>query len=449
MVHRQKSIIVLRSIIWLSLIVGLITLNAEFSTIIVALTLKQTVGHSLMLTSALVTLPPTIIMTTAAGLSLRRLTVLHRQNNAYIHEINRSRNVQNTYITLLQTIIDNINYAIINVNTNGVVRLYNSAALGLLDTNRNITGVALTDLIKLIDEQGNPFDVRQILLNAKKAVGRTDLRLVYTDGNKINLRLDVIPIKANFNDAAAPRGYTIIARDITVEKTLDDERDEFISVVSHELRTPVAIAEGALSNLQFLLDKGQDVHKFASTLNDAHNQILYLGQMVNDLSTLSRAERGLYMENTDIDLENFIDTLQTKYVTNAAKRNLTLVKHVDVKGLVKVSSMALEEIMQNIIENAIKYTPSGTIDFGVRPAKSTKRVEFFVRDTGVGISKSDIKHIFQRFWRSEDYRTRKTSGTGLGLYVVEQLARKINCKIYVTSTLGKGTEFCFSLPYYK
>ena len=94
------------------------------------------------------------------------------------------------------------------------------------------------------------------------------------------------------------RGYVLLLRDITKEKSLEEERDEFISVVSHELRTPIAIAEGNISNAKFVAEKSGDLSQIKTTLNQAHEQITFLSGLINDLATLSRAERG----NLSIDI---------------------------------------------------------------------------------------------------------------------------------------------------
>ena len=235
--------------------------------------------------------------------------------------------------------------------------------------------------------------------------------------------------------------------DMTKSMRIEKMQSDFVANASHELRTPVAIAEGALSNLQLLLDRNGDPHVFASTLDSAHKQILYLGQMVNDLSTLSRAQRGLYMNDEDIDINEFMTSLYNKYSDEAKARGLRMVVDIDVKGKVTVPSMVIEEIMQNLITNAIKYTDKGGVTIGVSPVTNDgKHAKFYVKDTGIGISKSDQEHIFQRFWRSEDYRTRQTNGTGLGLHVVEQLATKIGAKVNVDSELNVGSTFSIILP---
>lgn len=349
----------------------------------------------------------------------------------------------------LRVVVNNLKDALISVGTDNIVRLYNSAALSLFDTNRDLIGVNADTIMPLCNENGDQVRLSDIIKGVRTDSEREDLLLVYDDGQKINLHLSILPIKNQFSVRKDQRieGAIVIARDITKQKSLDDEKDEFISVVSHELRTPVAIAEGALSNLQFLIAHNADPETFSKTLDAAHNQVLYLGQMVNDLSTLSRAQRGVYMDNEDIDIETFMKSLEGKYTKSASERNLKYITKIGVKGKVVVPSMAIEEIMQNLITNAIKYTDKGSVTVGVAPVDGSKHhAKFYVQDTGIGISKSDMTHVFQRFWRSEDYRTRKTSGTGLGLHVVNQLAQKIGTNVVVHSELNKGSTFSFVLP---
>lgn len=350
----------------------------------------------------------------------------------------------------LRVVVNNLKDALISVGADNIVRLYNSAALSLFDTNRDLMGMNVDSIVKLCNENGDPVKLSEIVQTVHNDSERDDLLLVYSDNQKINLHLSILPIKNQFNlgrDQSSSDSFIIMARDITKQKSLDDEKDEFISVVSHELRTPVAIAEGALSNLQFLILHNSDPKTFSKTLDAAHDQILYLGQMVNDLSTLSRAQRGVYMDDEDIDIDAFMSSLPSKYEKSARDKNLKFITKVDAHGKVIVPSMVIEEIMQNLITNAVKYTDKGSVTVGVTMVEGNKHhARFYVRDTGIGISKSDIGHVFQRFWRSEDYRTRKTSGTGLGLHVVNQLAQKIGTNIIVHSELNKGSEFSFILP---
>ena len=108
------------------------------------------------------------------------------------------------------------------------------------------------------------------------------------------------------------------------------------------------------------------------------------------------------------------------------------------------SRLYLHEILQNFVTNSIKYTKKGGLVLSAKPI--TGGVEFSVKDTGIGISKSDKKRVFDKFFRSEDYRTRESNGTGLGLYVTMKLAKIINAKLRVESAINEGSEFFIEVP---
>ena len=235
-------------------------------------------------------------------------------------------------------------------------------------------------------------------------------------------------------------------RDVTKAKSLEEERDEFISVVSHELRTPITITEGTISNVQVMMERGSVAPEVLSTaIKAAHDQVLFLAKMVNDLSTLSRAERGVADELEYIDARDLINELYQEYSSQAEEHGLRLNLDLDTKlDGVMASRLYLKELLQNFVTNAIKYTKEGHVTVEVRRNNDT--LSFAVKDTGIGMSKTDQAKIFNKFYRSEDYRTRETGGTGLGLYVATKLAKKLQTSIELTSRLNHGSTFSFSLP---
>ena len=132
-------------------------------------------------------------------------------------------------------------------------------------------------------------------------------------------------------------------------------------------------------------------------------------------------------------------------VSVAAARHLALDLHLSPKlGHITVSRLYLEEVLQNFLTNAIKYTQKGSITLIAK--RSPHSIRLAVKDTGIGISKHEQKKIFDKFYRAEDYRTRETSGTGLGLYIVRKLARKLSTEVELESRLNHGSEFSIVLP---
>lgn len=346
------------------------------------------------------------------------------------------------------TIVNNLADAVFSVDAKGIIQLFNAAGLNLLDTNASVENKLLDEVFKLEDAEGKPVQLFELIQGTRVVTVNDTLRMRSGD-DVMRLEFTYAPIRSSYSAAdpsGSSQGYILIARDITRLKSLEEERDEFISVVSHELRTPVTVAEGTISNAQLMVEREvADKATLQKSLEEAHNQVIYLAKMVNDLSTLSRAERGVAAEMESIEIKSFVHDLYNEYLpeADAAKLHFNLELGASL-GHVEVSRLYLHELLQNFITNAIKYTKQGSITLSVH--KKSGRIEFAVKDTGIGISKSDQGKVFDKFYRSEDYRTRETSGTGLGLYVTRKLAKKIGTSITLKSRLNHGSTFTFSLP---
>jgi signal transduction histidine kinase len=345
----------------------------------------------------------------------------------------------------LTSLINSMADGVLAVDEYARVVLYNGAALNILDVNNLRSGVSIGDLIRLIDADNQPVDVVEVVRGTTLAETSRDYRLCYDDGSNINLYLSIAPVHLGYG-SRGQKGYVLLMRDITREKSLEEERDEFISVVSHELRTPIAIAEGNISNALFIAERQGKDPQICRALEESHSQILFLSDMINDLSTLSRAERGkLTVEVEPINVRQFVEDLKEDYDQEANAKGLKLLTHVDPKlQLLYSSKLYVREVLQNFITNAIKYTDKGHVEISAK-AKA-HGVVFTVADSGIGISKSDQERIYDKFFRSEDFRTRATSGTGLGLYVTMKLARMLHADINLQSELNKGTTFTITIP---
>lgn len=348
----------------------------------------------------------------------------------------------------LESLINNISDGVLAVNADMRVTRYNAAALEVLDLNTGIKGRRLTQLLKPIDAQSKDVSMSELLKGTAVPTVNRDLRVVYKDGSTANLFIGIAPIYLGYGKSEK-NGYTMLLRDITREKSLEEERDEFISVVSHELRTPIAISEGNISNAEFIAEKSGDMKAVRSALKEAHNQVLFLAAMINDLSTLSRAERGvLQVEPEPINVHELGQELLKNYTPDATKKGLTLSLELDPKlELLHSGKLYVREVLQNFITNAIKYTETGGVTIGAKPGADG--VSFYVRDTGIGISKGDQERVFDKFFRSEDYRTRQNNGTGLGLYVTMKLTKLLHAEIGIDSTLNKGSTFTIYFPNFK
>src|SRR5690606_5436441 len=309
------------------------------------------------------------------------------------------------------------------------------AALNILDLNASMSGKFLSSVMKIIDKNNQAVDVSELVKASTTPTYHRDYRLIYPDKSTVSLYMSIAPVHLGFGKMG-DKGYVVLLRDITREKSLEEERDEFISVVSHELRTPIAIAEGNVSNAQLIAQKDGDRQKIVEALRLAHEQIIFLSGMINDLSTLSRAERGkLAVEVENLNVAELLSELKAAYEPQAAAKNLLLKIDPDPKlELLKSSKLYVREILQNFITNAIKYTEKGSVTIGAQAADNG--TQFYVADTGIGLSKADKERVFDKFFRSEDFRTRANNGTGLGLYVTMKLARLLHAEIEVESELN-------------
>ncbi|HRF28588.1 MAG TPA: ATP-binding protein [Candidatus Saccharibacteria bacterium] len=362
-------------------------------------------------------------------------------------ELERSKQREEIERNRLQTIVNNLSDAVLSTDHRGVVQLYNAACLNLLDTNSKLDGKNINTVLPLDDEDGKRVDISKRLKRTNAVTIDDTLRMGSVD-DPMRIELTLAPIRSTFEaqqTAKGKNGFIIIARDVTKKKSLEEERDEFISVVSHELRTPIAVTEGLLSNIQLMLERDRlEKDNFEKNIAEAHEQVLFLSGMINDLSTLSRAERGVADDTESIDVAELAHELYNEYLPESQKRKLHFDLEMGTKlGHVNASRLYLHELLQNFVTNALKYTKEGSVTLSIHRRGSV--VHFAVKDTGIGISKSDQKRVFEKFYRSEDYRTRETGGTGLGLYVASKLARKLGTSIDLTSRLNHGSTFSFSL----
>lgn len=342
-------------------------------------------------------------------------------------------------------IINSIREAIVSVDIKGNIELYNSAALDFFDTNASLVGKNINNILKLTTLDGKAFNFKKVLVKNKNLFSRNDLSFSVGE-EKIRVEIELVAVSDVFltKERLRDKKYILMIRDITKQKTLDEERDEFISVVSHELRTPVTIAEGAISNLSLAIEKDMPKQVLSKNADITHEQVKFLATMINDLSTLSRAERGVGDNFVELNIKDLGRKILEKYHKNADDKGLNLELVMDNNlPSIKTSELYLEELLQNLITNALKYTKEGEIKISI--TNNEKNIRFMVEDTGIGISKSDQKKIFDKFYRSEDYRTRETGGTGLGLYVSSKLADKLSTKIELSSKLNHGSKFWFDI----
>jgi two-component system, OmpR family, phosphate regulon sensor histidine kinase PhoR len=267
----------------------------------------------------------------------------------------------------LTSLVNSMTDAVLAVDEDTRVVLYNAAALGILDLNTITQGTPLSEAFKPQDSAGQAVNIAQMVSDTAVPVINRDLCLKYGDSSTVNLYLSIAPVHLGYGKSAQA-GHVLVIRDITREKSLEEEREEFA---------------------QLIAQKGGDLVEIQKALAEAHDQTIYLSDMINDLATLSRAERGnLDIEINDIKIHELFNDLMGSYVPAAQAKSLLLTAEIapDTPDL-KSSQLYVKEILQNFITNAIKYTSQGRITVKAEPSQAG--VKFSVTDTGIGISKSD------------------------------------------------------------
>jgi PAS domain S-box-containing protein len=343
----------------------------------------------------------------------------------------------------LMTLINSLTDAFLAVNEQGKIELSNSVALSLLDTNA-LEGKNISEAMPMLDSQGQTQNVLELVQRAGSSLISRDYRLKYADGQIINLYINISSVRGVYG-STAQAGYVVLFRDITREKSEQDERDEFISVASHELRNPVAVAEGGISNALLLAQKAESPDTVLQTLKSAHDQVVFLSGLINDLAMISRADREKFSQTAaEFDPTEVLAALQNDYSVQAQKKGLQIV--LDAAQLPKVfgSKLYTREVLQNFVTNAIKYSDKGQIKIEGKVVGDG--IDLSVSDTGYGIDPIEQKKLFTKFFRSEDSRVRQNNGTGLGLYVSLKLARLMGGALSMRSELNKGSTFTLHLP---
>ena len=229
-------------------------------------------------------------------------------------------------------------------------------------------------------------------------------------------------------------------------KSLDKQKDEFLSMAAHELRAPMTAIKGYVS-MVLEGDTGDIPEKTRGFLADTSNITDRLIRLVNNMLNVSRIEEGrMVYQMEEENLSSVVRTIFSQFTPEVERKGLKYSLEIpnEIKDKVMVDPDRIQEVIGNLLSNAAKYTDTGFVKVKLsQPEKETVRVE--VIDSGPGISEVEQKKLFQKFHRVES-NVGKTTGTGLGLYICKLLVEKFNGKIGINSVVGKGSIFWFELP---
>ena len=356
-----------------------------------------------------------------------------------IEEVNRLDQQHTGQLAQLEATLGSLQEAVLIVDSNNYVLLANKALQAIFPKARNILGERLEltlhsdEFLRLVET------VRQGRIQP-----RQEIEFVDASGS---IWVEVTgSIISPLNGRKTP-SLLFVLHDITRQKRLENVRKEFVANVSHELRTPLAVIKGYVETLVDGQDSVSpiDRDKFLKTIQ-RHTE--RLNSLLEDLLTLSRlesAQSGLTREKCDLPvwLATVIEDLRARPTADGHHFRL----NVDAAlGSVFADPLKLGQVFENLVGNALKYTPRGsTIEVRVR-IQTVDTIEVCVRDNGPGIPAEDLPHIFERFYRVDKGRSREKGGTGLGLSIVKHIVQLHGGRVWAESRVGEGTSFFFTLP---
>ena len=226
-------------------------------------------------------------------------------------------------------------------------------------------------------------------------------------------------------------------------KALDESRSLFVSNASHELKTPLSTMKLLIESL--LYQDAFDPKTTKEFLQDANSEIDRLNRIISDLLALVKMDDGLALDLAELDICNLVQEQAHRLAPLAREQGIELECSFREPLTVNGDQIKLQQVVYNVIDNAIKYTGRGG-EVNVTVARSGRLAVIKIADTGIGIPPEHLPHIFERFYRVDKARSRETGGTGLGLSIVEQTVKMHGGKITAESTVGKGSVFTIELP---
>jgi len=332
---------------------------------------------------------------------------------------------------ILEAIAREMRTGVLALNSEGKVLYANPFFLNAFPAKGGVEGKPISlfiknaGLLKTIDG----FIQNKTLLSEEIEINESD--------RHFNVRL--VPLKDKEGSS-----LLLFLQDITEEKRVETIKKDFVANVSHELRTPLASIKGYSETL---LDGGMDdkgtLKEFLRVI-DRH--ATRMARLIDDLLILSRLEsHQMTIVSAPVDLNELIHATMKGFEKQARDKGIAISSTLP-DGLPKVSGDRdrLEQVMVNLLDNAIKYTPSGG-RVSVTAEKTDGAVRVDVKDTGIGIPAADIPRIFERFYRVDKARSRELGGTGLGLAIVKHIIQGHNGKMQVESSPGKGSTFSFTI----
>ncbi len=356
-----------------------------------------------------------------------------------------------------EAILANIADGIYAVNTKRELILFNAKAEELTGwSQKDAVGLPCKKVMNLKNDQSVSICEKDCpalaVWNTGENITRDDMCMLGKGKKDMKLEGSYAPIKDSDGKVT---GAICVFRDITKKKEVERMRSEFVSTASHELRTPITAMSGYIelvmnNNVCKIDDKAREY------LTKAFNTAGAMSVLIKNLLAVTKIEdRKIEYHITNFPLKELAEEVIDVFGKKAKEKNVDLKfaasPNLTIKGKaigrsldVKADKEQIREVLNNLVENAIKFTENGTITVSIDYDDDFAKA--CVADTGVGIPEAGQKHLFEKFYQVDNSATRAVGGTGLGLYITRSIVEAFGGKIWVESAEGKGSKFYFTIP---
>ncbi len=373
-------------------------------------------------------------------------------------DLNNERQLAETLMKKDDAILASIGDAVFAININEEITLFNPAAEAISGFKQSeALGKKYQSVLAFVDQEGRPnYSFIKRALGGHMASMKDNTRLIRGDDSFIEVADSAAPIRDANGDL---QGVIVVFRDVSSERALDRAKSEFVSLASHQLRTPLS-AINWYSEMMLDQDAGKlskDQKEYMKEIYEGNQRMI---ELVDSLLNVSRLEVGkLKNDPQDVSMGELLGSLEKEMQTSIVTKKLEVTKHVEAKlPIVKADPKLLRMVVQNLFSNAVKYTPAeGKVTITFRKAhsneiakakaKSNDCLFISVRDNGYGIPIEQQGKIFEKLFRADNVRKMDVEGTGLGLYIVKEVARKLGGDIWFESAESLGTTFYVIIPF--
>lgn len=359
--------------------------------------------------------------------------------NQLAEQIEETQDAMESERNRLNSVLSHMSDGVVATDRRGKVITINDMALSLLGISKE--AAIGQNILNLLDIEKD-YTLRKILESTEELlIERKESK--YGDTMIIRVEFSMIRRESGFIS-----GLVAVLHDVTEQEQNERDRREFVSNVSHELRTPLTSMRSYIETLSEGAWQDQEMApRFLKITLDETDRMI---RMINDLLDLSRMDNGNLKLNIEMvnfnELVNFVLDRFDVIIANSEKKYRIVREFTQRPLFVEVDTDRMIQVIDNIMNNAIKYSPDGG-KITVRLMETHNNVILSITDQGLGIPKKDISRIFERFYRVDKARARKQGGTGLGLAISKEVVKALGGTIWATSIENYGSTFYISLPY--